>query len=73
MPFEKNHRVKLMSGFGMAITTKDNQIILKNGKHFYDKCPFYDRTYHKKRDIVDKQILKNSLIITLTLRFKLNS
>lgn len=37
MSFEKNHRVKLMRGFGMAITTKDNQIILKNGKHFYEK------------------------------------
>ena len=37
MPFEKNHRVKLLRGFGMAITTKDNQIILKNGKHFYEK------------------------------------
>ena len=37
MLLEKNHRVKLMRGFGMAITTKDNQIILKNGKHFYEK------------------------------------
>ena len=37
MVLEKNHRVKLMRGFGMAITTKDNQIILKNGKHFYEK------------------------------------
>ena len=37
MFLEKNHRVKLMRGFGMAITTKDNQIILKNGKHFYEK------------------------------------
>ena len=37
MLLEKNHRVKLMRGFGMTITTKDNQIILKNGKHFYEK------------------------------------
>ena len=31
------HRVKLMEGFGMGITLKDNQIVLKNGRHFYEK------------------------------------
>ena len=31
------HRVKLLRGYGMGITLKDNQIILKNGKHFYEK------------------------------------
>ena len=48
MPFEKNHRVKLMSGFGMAITTKDNQIILKNGKHFYEKDHQIESHYPSK-------------------------
>ena len=31
------HRVKLLRGFGMGITLKDNQIVLKNGTHFYEK------------------------------------
>ena len=31
------HRVKLLRGYGMAISLKDNQIVLKNGKHFYEK------------------------------------
>ena len=31
------HRVKLLRGYGMGITLKDNQIVLKNGKHFYEK------------------------------------
>ncbi len=31
------HRVKLLRGYGMTITTKDNQVILKNGKHIYEK------------------------------------
>jgi CRISP-associated protein Cas1 len=48
MPFEKNHRVKLMSGFGMAITTKDNQVILKNGKHFYEKDHQIESHYPSK-------------------------
>ncbi len=48
MPFEKNHRVKLMSGYGMAITTKDNQIILKNGKHFYEKDHQIESHYPSK-------------------------
>ena len=30
------HRVKLLRGYGLSITTKDNQIILKNGKHIYE-------------------------------------
>jgi len=37
MPNDKIHRVKLLRGYGMSITTKDNQIILKNGKHIYEK------------------------------------
>ncbi len=36
MSFTKTHRVKLLRGFGMSITIHDNQIILKNGKHFYE-------------------------------------
>jgi CRISP-associated protein Cas1 len=31
------HRVKLLRGYGIGITLKDNQIVLKNGKHFYEK------------------------------------
>jgi len=34
---EKNHRVKLLRGYGMGITLKNNQIVLKNGRHFYEK------------------------------------
>lgn len=37
MTLEKNHRVKLLRGYGMSITLKDNQIVLKNGRHFYEK------------------------------------
>jgi CRISP-associated protein Cas1 len=37
MSHDKLHRVKLLRGYGMGITTKDNQIILKNGKHIYEK------------------------------------
>ncbi|HEY5734938.1 MAG TPA: CRISPR-associated endonuclease Cas1, partial [Nitrosopumilus sp.] len=37
MPLDQKHRVKLMRGYGLGITTKDNQIILKNGKHIYEK------------------------------------
>ncbi len=32
-----NHRVKLLRGYGIGITLKDNQIVLKNGRHFYEK------------------------------------
>jgi len=37
MPLERNHRVKLLRGYGMGITLKENQIILKNAKYFYEK------------------------------------
>lgn len=37
MPLDQKHRVKLLRGYGIGITTKDNQIVLKNGKHFYEK------------------------------------
>ena len=37
MPIERNHRVKLLRGYGVSITLKDNKIILKNGKHSYEK------------------------------------
>ena len=37
MPHDKIHRVKLLRGYGMGISLKDNQIVLKNGKHFYEK------------------------------------
>jgi hypothetical protein len=30
MTLNKNHHVKLLRGFGLSITTKENQIILKN-------------------------------------------
>jgi len=33
----RHHRVKLLRGFGVSIILKDKQIILKNGKHFYEK------------------------------------
>ena len=37
MPLDQKHRVKLLRGYGMSITAKDNQIVLKNGKHIYEK------------------------------------
>ena len=37
MQSDTTHRVKLLRGYGMGITLKDNQIVLKNGKHFYEK------------------------------------
>ena len=37
MQSDTTHRVKLFRGYGIGITLKDNQIILKNGKHFYEK------------------------------------
>ena len=48
MPLEKNHRVKLLRGYGMAISTKNNQIILKNGKHFYEKDHEIESYFPKK-------------------------
>ena len=37
MPHDKIHRVKLLRGYGVGISLKGNQIVLKNGKHFYEK------------------------------------
>jgi len=42
------HRVKLLRGYGLSITTKDNQIILKNGKHFYEKEHEIESYFPKK-------------------------
>jgi len=48
MPISKTHRVKLLRGFGLSITTKDKQIILKNGKHFYEKEHEIESYFPKK-------------------------
>jgi len=83
MPLEKNHRVKLLRGFGMAITTKDNQIILKNGKHFYEnnheiesyfptKFP-YERLVISGKGIISTEAIKwlseNNINVILTNSF----
>ena len=80
MPIERNHRVKLLRGYGMAITTKDNQIILKNGKHFYEKdhevesyfptkCP-YERIIVSGNGILSttaiKALSENNINVILT-------
>ena len=80
MPIERNHRVKLLRGYGMAITTKDNQIVLKNGKHFYEKeheiesyfptkCP-YERIIVSGNGILSttaiKTLSENNINVILT-------
>ena len=68
MPLDQKHRVKLLRGYGMGITTKDNQIILKNGKHIYEqdhqieahfpsKFP-YDRLVISGNGILSTQAIK---------------
>jgi CRISPR-associated protein Cas1 len=48
MPISKTHRVKLLRGFGMSITIRDNQIVLKNGKHFYENSHEIESYFHSK-------------------------
>ena len=48
MARDKHHHVKLLRGFGLSITTKENQIILKNGKHFYEKEHEIESYFPKK-------------------------
>jgi CRISPR-associated protein Cas1 len=48
MVLDKHHHVKLLRGFGLSITTKENQIILKNGKHFYEKEHEIESYFPKK-------------------------
>jgi len=48
MALNKNHHVKLLRGFGLSIITKENQIILKNGKHFYEKEHEIESYFPKK-------------------------
>ncbi len=71
MPLERNHRVKLLRGYGMSITLKNNQIILKNGKHFYEKeheieCYFPSRFPYERIVISGKGILSTDAIKTLS-------
>ena len=71
MPLERNHRVKLLRGYGMGITLKDNQIILKNGKHFYEKdheieSYFPSRFPYERIVISGKGILSTDAIKTLS-------
>ena len=56
MALDKNHRVKLLRGFGVSITTKDNQIILKNGKHFYEK-EYEIESYYPKKFPYDRLVI----------------
>ena len=80
MPFAKTHRVKLLRGFGMSITIQDNQIVLKNGKHFYEnsheiesyfpsKFP-YERLIISGRGIIStdaiKSLSENNINVILT-------
>ena len=44
----RHHRVKLLRGFGVSIILKDKQIILKNGKHFYEKEHEIESYFPKK-------------------------
>ena len=71
MPLERNHRVKLLRGYGMGITLKNSQIILKNGKHFYEKdheieCYFPSRFPYERIVISGKGILSTDAIKTLS-------
>jgi len=71
MPLERNHRVKLLRGFGMGITLKDNQIILKNGKHFYESKheieSFFPSRFPYERIVISgKGILSTDAIKSLS-------
>jgi CRISPR-associated protein Cas1 len=63
MTLEKNHRVKLLRGYGMGITLKDNQIVLKNGKHFYEKEHEIE-SYFPSRFPYERIIISGKGIIT---------
>ena len=59
------HRVKLLRGYGMAITLKDNQIVLKNGKHFYEKDHEIE-TYFPSRFPYERIIVSGNGILSTT-------
>jgi CRISPR/Cas system-associated endonuclease Cas1 len=59
------HRVKLLRGYGMGITLKDNQIILKNGKHFYEKDHEIE-TYFPSRFPYERIIVSGNGILSTT-------
>lgn len=63
MTLQKNHRVKLLRGYGMSITLKDNQIVLKNGKHFYEK-EYETESYFPSRFPYERIIISGKGIIT---------
>ncbi len=65
------HRVKLLRGYGMGITLKDNQIVLKNGKHFYEKeheieSHFPSRFPYERLVVSGRGILSTEAIKTLS-------
>ncbi len=60
-----NHRVKLLRGYGMCITLKDNQIVLKNGKHFYEKEHEVE-TYFPSRFPYERIIVSGNGILSTT-------
>jgi CRISP-associated protein Cas1 len=59
------HRVKLLRGYGMGITLKDNQIVLKNGKHFYEKDHEIE-TYFLSRFPYERIIVSGNGILSTT-------
>ena len=59
------HRVKLLRGYGMGITLKDNQIVLKNGKHFYEKDHEIE-TYFPSRFPYERIIVSGNGILSTT-------
>jgi len=59
------HRVKLLRGFGMGITLKDNQIVLKNGRHFYEKDHEVE-TYFPSRFPYGRIIVSGNGILSTT-------
>jgi CRISP-associated protein Cas1 len=71
MLHDKIHRVKLLRGYGMGISLKDNQIVLKNGKHFYEKehqveAHFPSRFPYERIVISGNGILSTQAIKTLS-------
>ncbi len=60
-----NHHVKLLRGYGVCITLKDNQIVLKNGKHFYEKDHEIE-TYFPSRFPYERIIVSGNGILSTT-------
>ena len=59
------HRVKLLRGYGLSITTKDNQIILKNGKYIYEKEHEIESFFLSDRRY-DRLVISGNGMITTT-------